>query len=1202
MDDDLYSRILNIPPGARPPHFYDLLGLELFESNWQTIRTAGVMQSAKLKLWQQQRRPAPRRSIEELMGAVAHACNVLEIPARKAAYDSALAATLGINLAQRTGYKVLAGEADLKKCPHCNVPMSQLALLCTECGFNIETGQRIETVVHEPTGPGAAGEPVPETAPAAEAAPAAPVQEPPGAEGIARVLMAAREVLTIQRVVLAVALVVIVLWLHRVATRPDDFVLEGEMRNPHTWRRHLAASELWSTYFERRADLSERGPFARIRVVTNPAGVWRLRFQAAVFELPSERCVFTGNREAVEERQWDCMERLAQDMAVAALVALAKVDDALAPLVVERVPRAGAGEIRAYIAILKGIRPDPGQAVPALCERIARDEDPRVRREALEAILPFLPLESANRCLLPVLAAVLKSGQAPCNAPAIAALAKVGAAGAPLLIEALNTGGLDVRKKAAHALGQMDPPTAGTVTALLRALGDREASVRQNAAIALGAVARKAPTSAVPQLIQALDKGSLRIRWGAVQALGRAGAPALEAFPALLRVLAVKHTGVRKDAVAALVALSKTDRAAADPMLVKALDSKALEVRQGAAQALAALGSVPPQAVPALLRGMADRDAGLRRSAVQALGAVSQAARAAAVPFVVEALEGGTRRVRRSAAQVLAQVGPAAAQAVPALVRVLAEPDPELRQCVIQALGAIASNDRSALRALDGIMRDLRRPEKLRAAAAQSAMMMSLPGSRWRLYCTDVAADRDARPGASEGWHGFDLTFGPKADLKATVLGGRLYTGQWSVAGQGIALQLNGELKGTVEDLDHLSGSGRLGTPGRTRVTWDAVRTKPVTEPAPTAAPDVSGYAVPRPAGAILSTDPRETVLRLAEPLGPTQKGQVAAKDDWLLAYGVYHLFRFPNAGKLRLSWTGKVRGEGRPVVAVWDGQRFRADEGLGERSSGTASLVVQRPSAETHAYLLVYATSGRILTDHAEGQPIGGHLADKPREEYKARCEALKPDDYAGHLALAVWCVYNGLDDRAAVQVKIALESKDPGLRCQAVKVLLQAGEVEQAIRVADQLNRVQEADDLARRVSKNARALRDVQRKMTRNEVSAAIDRCKGDIGRLKARIRDDTTTERTTGWKTCSACDGRGYVRVRKKCRACAGTGRVQGTITRHKKIDRSSEKSQVTELRREISRLEKKLKAYREDIEKQLRGMAAALVAGQELPKR
>lgn len=172
MARDLYAEILGVPAGARPPHFYDLLGLPLFENDGSEIHAGGLRQMRQLKDWQLHKDPEVARGVQELLNEVSRACTTLEIPARKSVYDDELAKALGVALpgsptlvaaeappakrwhlkqdvAAPSGQPAAAPRAmirvpEFQFCSRCGAQMSLLALICIECGYDTRTGRTAE--------------------------------------------------------------------------------------------------------------------------------------------------------------------------------------------------------------------------------------------------------------------------------------------------------------------------------------------------------------------------------------------------------------------------------------------------------------------------------------------------------------------------------------------------------------------------------------------------------------------------------------------------------------------------------------------------------------------------------------------------------------------------------------------------------------------------------------------------------------------------------------------------------------------------------------------------------------------------------------------------------------------------------------------------------------------------------------------------
>ncbi|MBM4040202.1 MAG: hypothetical protein FJ290_16980 [Planctomycetes bacterium] len=95
---DLYTELLGLPPGPRPPDHYALLGLTLFEPDPHAIHEAILRQTAELKRWALHPDPDRMRRVQEMLNELSAAGVALEDPNTKAPYDEHLARQLGIAL------------------------------------------------------------------------------------------------------------------------------------------------------------------------------------------------------------------------------------------------------------------------------------------------------------------------------------------------------------------------------------------------------------------------------------------------------------------------------------------------------------------------------------------------------------------------------------------------------------------------------------------------------------------------------------------------------------------------------------------------------------------------------------------------------------------------------------------------------------------------------------------------------------------------------------------------------------------------------------------------------------------------------------------------------------------------------------------------------------------------------------------------
>ncbi|MBM4037090.1 MAG: hypothetical protein FJ290_01135 [Planctomycetes bacterium] len=98
MADDLYTELLGIPPGPRPPNHYALLGLPLFEHDTHAIHEAVLTQTAQLKRYALHPDPDRMRRVQELLNEVNGAGATLQDPNTKVPYDAELAWQLGVAL------------------------------------------------------------------------------------------------------------------------------------------------------------------------------------------------------------------------------------------------------------------------------------------------------------------------------------------------------------------------------------------------------------------------------------------------------------------------------------------------------------------------------------------------------------------------------------------------------------------------------------------------------------------------------------------------------------------------------------------------------------------------------------------------------------------------------------------------------------------------------------------------------------------------------------------------------------------------------------------------------------------------------------------------------------------------------------------------------------------------------------------------
>jgi len=94
---DVYAQLLGLPPGARPPDHYSLLGIPLFTSNRRTVEEAAHRRMEHLDRIALHPDSATRKAVQRLMTEVAQARVCLVSPLTKAQYDAELSARLGLD-------------------------------------------------------------------------------------------------------------------------------------------------------------------------------------------------------------------------------------------------------------------------------------------------------------------------------------------------------------------------------------------------------------------------------------------------------------------------------------------------------------------------------------------------------------------------------------------------------------------------------------------------------------------------------------------------------------------------------------------------------------------------------------------------------------------------------------------------------------------------------------------------------------------------------------------------------------------------------------------------------------------------------------------------------------------------------------------------------------------------------------------------
>jgi HEAT repeat protein len=258
------------------------------------------------------------------------------------------------------------------------------------------------------------------------------------------------------------------------------------------------------------------------------------------------------------------------------------------------------------------------EATEKLCEGLKSKEE-RVRAACARGLAALKP---GPDILLPVMEKALEGADESVVREALSALASLGPAAVPKLIDALKHEG--TRPYVVYILGEQGAAAKPAVEALINLLDDKNPAVQHEVPMALGKIGPDAK-AAVPALAKALQEHEGTVCYGIAYALGRIGRDAGEAAPALMKTLESKDESLSMLSAWALAQMHPlNDKLAAKvvAVLVRALAEPDAKFRRGAAEALKQLGPQAKSAVPALKKAMKDEDQSVREMSAQALKAI----------------------------------------------------------------------------------------------------------------------------------------------------------------------------------------------------------------------------------------------------------------------------------------------------------------------------------------------------------------------------------------------------------------------------------------------------------------------------------------------------------------------------------------------------------------------------------------------------
>jgi HEAT repeat protein len=220
-----------------------------------------------------------------------------------------------------------------------------------------------------------------------------------------------------------------------------------------------------------------------------------------------------------------------------------------------------------------------------------------------------------------------------------------------------------------------------SIPALLQVIRDCTGCGRAGAAAALG-LARPAQVRAVPALIEALKDKDRDVRRESAQALGRIGHEGRRAVPALEAALN-NEEHLEDDVEAAIV--SALTKLGAPPIAV--LQRAIREKKLHQVPALSLVGSAGESVLPSLLQALKDPEYDVRLAAFEAVCRVDVGV-GKAIPALIEYLQ-ANRAVECHEAVALHRMGESARPVVPVLLNLIPQLERDSAIAVIQILPAL---------------------------------------------------------------------------------------------------------------------------------------------------------------------------------------------------------------------------------------------------------------------------------------------------------------------------------------------------------------------------------------------------------------------------------------------------------------------------------------------------------------------------------
>lgn len=353
--------------------------------------------------------------------------------------------------------------------------------------------------------------------------------------------------------------------------------------------------------------------------------------------------------------------------------------------------------------------PAAAEAVPAL-NKILLNEMPSSRWAAALALVHIEGAEA--KAALAVLAEALRDMDPDIRlrfATVLGELGTVAADALPALNAALKDEELQVRRTAALSITQIDPmQAAGAVKVLTEGLSDEAPEVREQMATTLGGLQSTA-MDAVPALTKLMKDEVMSVRLaGAIALLQIQGAKAEGAAEVVNQSLSEGDPLTRASHVWALFGLGEV-AAPTLPALTKLLKHEDLTLRRAAAFAVLRLQGVEKsrEALAVVIEGFSDPDPATRAMMVSGMGTFKSPAPSELLEALQKALKDEEQAVRWESAVALLRIQGGKSEGANEVVsRSLAEGDPGGRTNLVWTLLELGEAATSALPALTKLLKD----------------------------------------------------------------------------------------------------------------------------------------------------------------------------------------------------------------------------------------------------------------------------------------------------------------------------------------------------------------------------------------------------------------------------------------------------------------------------------------------------------------